>query len=145
MPEKVKASKNKNRSFGAKIKSALKRPDIDITIVVAVLTLAMITYNYLTSPRIELTSVETSAQQTVVSTRNIGTTVPIDAMININAANAKALMVLPGMTQKIADAVVKHRGEIGYYVSVDQLLDVTGMTKTLYNKISPYIKLTEEN
>lgn len=47
--------------------------------------------------------------------------------VNINTADAAALDALPGVGPATAAAILEHRGKIGAFTSVDQLLDVPGI------------------
>lgn len=56
--------------------------------------------------------------------------------ININTAQADRLMTVDGVTQEIAENIIAYRNCHGDYKSVGDLLDVEGMTVSLYNSIS---------
>lgn len=56
--------------------------------------------------------------------------------ININTAQADRLMTVDGVTQEIAENIIVYRNCHGDYKSVGDLLDVEGMTISLYNSIS---------
>lgn len=56
--------------------------------------------------------------------------------INLNTAQANQLMTVDGVTQEIAESIIAYRNSHGSYKSVADLLDVEGMTITLYNSIS---------
>ena len=47
--------------------------------------------------------------------------------VNLNQADAEALDALPGVGPATAAAIIEHRGKIGAFTSVDQLLDVPGI------------------
>ena len=47
--------------------------------------------------------------------------------MNINTADADALDALPGIGPATAAAIIEHRGKIGAFGSVDELLDVPGI------------------
>ena len=46
---------------------------------------------------------------------------------NLNTADAEALDALPGIGPATAAAIIEHRGKVGAFTSVDQLLDVPGI------------------
>jgi competence protein ComEA len=47
--------------------------------------------------------------------------------VNLNSADADALDALPGIGPATAAAIIEHRGKVGAFTSVDQLLDVPGI------------------
>ena len=47
--------------------------------------------------------------------------------VNLNTADAEALDSLPGIGPATAAAIIEHRGKVGAFTSVDQLLDVPGI------------------
>ena len=47
--------------------------------------------------------------------------------VNLNTADAAALDALPGVGPATAAAILEHRGKVGGFTSVDQLLDVPGI------------------
>ena len=46
---------------------------------------------------------------------------------NLNTADAAALDTLPGIGPATAAAIIEHRGKVGAFTAVDQLLDVPGI------------------
>lgn len=56
--------------------------------------------------------------------------------INLNTAQTNQLMTVDGVTQEIAENIIVYRNSHGNYKTVADLLDVEGMTITLYNSIS---------
>jgi competence protein ComEA len=47
--------------------------------------------------------------------------------VNLNTADAEALDALPGIGPATAAAILEHRGKIGSFTTVDELLDVPGI------------------
>jgi len=47
--------------------------------------------------------------------------------VNLNTADATALEGLPGVGPATAAAILEHRGKVGAFTSVEQLLDVSGI------------------
>jgi len=47
--------------------------------------------------------------------------------VNLNTADAEALDALPGIGPATAASIIEHRGKIGAFTSVEQLLDVPGI------------------
>ncbi|MET0902139.1 MAG: ComEA family DNA-binding protein [Acidimicrobiales bacterium] len=47
--------------------------------------------------------------------------------VNLNTADAAALDTLPGIGPATAAAIIEHRGKVGAFTSVDELLDVPGI------------------
>lgn len=72
--------------------------------------------------------VSTTAEATVVQN--------VSGVVNINTATAEELTVLDGIGDKKAQAIVEYRNENGYFTSVEELTNVSGIgEKTLAKNI----------
>ena len=56
-----------------------------------------------------------------------GTTGAPTGPVNLNTADAELLDSLPGIGPATAAAILEHRGRVGAFTSIDQLLDVPGI------------------
>ncbi len=62
--------------------------------------------------------------------------------VNINKATADELMKnVPLMTKELANNIVKYRKDNGDFQTVEELLQVPGMNRTLLKKIKPFFIL----
>jgi competence ComEA-like helix-hairpin-helix protein len=59
------------------------------------------------------------------------------ARIYFNVSSALNLAKAPGITAKIADAIVKYREEVGPFKKPEDLLKVPGITQEVYKQINP--------
>ena len=59
--------------------------------------------------------------------------------IELNAADSISLIGLNGVGPSFAKRILKYRGILGGYTSVEQLKEVYGFTDELYEKVKPYI------
>lgn len=59
--------------------------------------------------------------------------------ININTATQEELELLPGIGPKKAAAIIQYRVEIGGYVCVEELLEVSGIGEKTLAKILEYV------
>lgn len=62
-------------------------------------------------------------------------------LININTADAWQLQSLPSIGEVRAKAIVDYRTRIGTYTSIEQLLQVKGITQSVYDKIKNLVTL----
>jgi competence protein ComEA len=62
------------------------------------------------------------------------------ASVDINAAAANELANVPGIGAAIAARIVEMRAVDGSFTSLDQLLDVAGMTQTRLERARPYLR-----
>lgn len=60
-------------------------------------------------------------------------------VVDLNAADASALAALPGIGPELAGRIVAFREVNGRFESVDELLDVSGITQHRYDAIAPYV------
>ncbi len=59
--------------------------------------------------------------------------------ININLADAKELMELPGIGEAKAASIIEYRGANGSFQTIEELMKIPGIKEGLFNKVSPYI------
>ena len=62
-----------------------------------------------------------------VTYRPITQTASEPSLVNINSAGIDELTTLPGIGESTAEAIIKYRNEIGFFKSVDELLEVSGI------------------
>ncbi len=56
-------------------------------------------------------------------------------VFNLNEATVEQLQSLPGIGATIANRIIKRREEIGSFISVEQLLEVKGVSQKTYRQI----------
>ena len=59
--------------------------------------------------------------------------------VHLNIATVNQLLRIDGMTKALAEAIVEYREESGFFKVPEDLLDVPGMTKELFDKLSPQV------
>lgn len=59
--------------------------------------------------------------------------------VDVNLADAAALEDLPGIGQSLAERIVAYRSINGPFSTIDDLLDVNGITDSRLQEIAPYI------
>ena len=64
-----------------------------------------------------------------------------EGMININTADKDKLDSLPGIGEKLADAIIAYRDEYGEFSSVDEIKEVDGIGDGIYEKIKDSITI----
>lgn len=65
--------------------------------------------------------------------------IPAENSINLNSAGIKELAQLPGIGEKTAVKIVEYRNSIKKFTSLNQLLNVTGIGESKFQKIKKYI------
>jgi competence protein ComEA len=63
------------------------------------------------------------------------------AAIDINTADAAALASLPGVGETLASRIIEYRRLNGPFASLDELLDVAGMTQRRVDALAPYVRM----
>ena len=66
---------------------------------------------------------------------------PPGTQIDLNAADANALGSLPGIGPTLAERIVQYRELNGPFASLDELADVSGMTQSRVDAVTPYVTL----
>lgn len=62
-------------------------------------------------------------------------------VVNINEANAQELNGLPGVGPKIAERMIAYRNQRGSFRTVEELQNVKGVGKKLFEKIRPFVDI----
>ena len=62
-------------------------------------------------------------------------------LININTANKEELMELNGIGESKAIAIIEYRESIGYFKSIDDILNVNGISENTFEKIKSNITI----
>ena len=65
---------------------------------------------------------------------------PPEGSVDVNAADAAELAAVPGIGRAIAARIVELREREGAFTSLDELLDVAGMTQTRLERARPYLR-----
>lgn len=61
--------------------------------------------------------------------------------VDLNTADAETFSQIPGMSASLAQSIVAYRESYGNYVDVEELLDIKGMSRELYDEIKQYISI----
>ncbi|WP_343801849.1 helix-hairpin-helix domain-containing protein [Bacillus carboniphilus] len=77
----------------------------------------------------------------IVSTPVISSQDSTDHRINVNTATLQELMTLNGIGEKKAEAIIKYREENGPFISVEELLNISGIGEGILSKIREDISL----
>lgn len=67
-------------------------------------------------------------------------TPPPSGSVDVNRADAGELAAVPGIGRAIAARIVELREREGSFTSLDELLDVAGMTQTRLERARPYLR-----
>jgi competence protein ComEA len=65
--------------------------------------------------------------------------VSTESAVDVNTADAAALSVVPGIGRSIAGRIVELRQRTGPFATLDELLDVAGMTQSRLERARPYL------
>jgi competence protein ComEA len=72
--------------------------------------------------------------------RRRSATSPPASSVDLNAAGATTLAAVPGIGHAVAQRIVEMRGREGNFTSIDELLDVAGMTQARLERARPYLQ-----
>ncbi len=72
--------------------------------------------------------------------RRRSATPPPEESVDVNAAGAAELATVPGIGRAIAQRIVELRAREGSFASLDELLDVAGMTASRLERARPYLR-----
>lgn len=66
-----------------------------------------------------------------------------DGLLDINTANEAQLVQLPGIGEVIASRIVEYRTLHGPLTSVDELVQINGVSERLLEELRPYITVSD--
>lgn len=69
---------------------------------------------------------------------------PAEGVVNINTADADALMLLPRVGPSVAERIVEFRQKNGKFKSVEDLMLVRGVGEKTFELIRPYLATSGE-
>lgn len=64
-----------------------------------------------------------------------------DGLVNINTAGVDELMTLPGIGESRANAIIDYRESAGDFVTIEDIMQVSGIKDSAFGKIKDYIKV----
>ncbi|MDE6232878.1 MAG: helix-hairpin-helix domain-containing protein [Lachnospiraceae bacterium] len=62
-----------------------------------------------------------------------------NGLININKASMEELMSLPGIGQSKAEAIISYRDSVGRFITIEDIMNVSGIKDAAFNKIKELI------
>jgi competence protein ComEA len=66
-------------------------------------------------------------------------------VINVNTSTKEELMMLPGIGEKTASAIVAYRQASGPFKTIDDMTKIKGISKKKLDKLRPALVLTGQN
>jgi comEA protein len=72
--------------------------------------------------------------------RRHSSTPPPNGSVDVNRADAAELAAVPGVGRAVAARIIELREREGSFASLDELLDVAGMTQTRLDRARPYLR-----
>lgn len=80
-------------------------------------------------------SVSLLAQKAPASTGQAAASAASAAKINLNSATADQLESLPGIGPAMAKSIIEHRGRVGKFQRIEELMNVKGLGEKKFLKI----------
>ena len=66
---------------------------------------------------------------------------PPDGYVSVNSANAEELMMLPGVGETLAHAILEEKKRHGPFYYAEDLISVTGIGQSKLRQIRPYLDI----
>jgi len=90
---------------------------------------------------------ERSAEKAAILTGNdgSGSTLKQGDTVNINTADKKALMLLPGIGEALSERILEYRSENGAFASPEDIMGVSGIGEKTYEKLRDYITTEDDD
>ena len=64
-----------------------------------------------------------------------------DGKININSADTEQLVKLKGIGEKMSERIIKYRQENGPFMSIEEIMKVSGISENKFEDIKEYISV----
>lgn len=117
-----------------------------IITVLFMLSASAITFHNQSSDSVTVSfeSIEDYADNSMASD-NTGdqSTLENEALININIATEAELCSLPGIGEVLAGRIVQYRNDHGQFQSIDEIMDISGIGVSKFEKIKGCITVTQ--
>lgn len=68
----------------------------------------------------------------------------LPGMINVNTASPEVLACLPGIDERLAQAIVNYRQSSGFFPNVAHLLKVDGLSREIFKQVAPRVTVRSE-
>lgn len=68
---------------------------------------------------------------------------PEPSALDLNRATEEELMTLPGIGETLAQRILEYRENVGHFTAPEQIMDVEGIGKGIYEKICHQITVEE--
>lgn len=68
----------------------------------------------------------------------------LQGVLNLNKASVEQLVLLPGIGESRAQAIVTLRKKLGSFRSIEQLVEVKGIGPAALTKLKPFVKTSGE-
>ena len=81
----------------------------------------------------------------ITTYKNVYNYVPDSEKLDINKATKEDFMKFDGIGEVIAERIIEYREENGGFNFIEDLQDVKGVSKNLYNRIKDYIIVIEDD
>ena len=75
----------------------------------------------------------------IENTKDTTTSENTNQKVNLNTANLEELQTLDGIGESKAKAIIAYREEVGQFNSIEELLEVSGIGESLYDKVKENI------
>lgn len=85
---------------------------------------------------ISMDSLITSSQDIVITNKE---NINDNKLININLSSINELMMLPGIGESKAKAIIDYRERNGNFKKIEDIMNVSGISLNVFNKIKDYI------
>ena len=85
---------------------------------------------------ISMDSLISSSQDIVITNKE---NINDNNLININISNINELMMLPGIGESKAKAIIDYRERNGNFKKIEDIMNVSGISLNVFNKIKDYI------
>ena len=90
---------------------------------------------------IEISALTTQPSRS--STPAASTAGQVDQKVNINTADLYTLMSLDGIGETYAQRIIDYREEKGAFASIEEIMEVSGISESRFEKIRDYITVED--
>lgn len=125
------------------LKGAIKLPNIytvkEGTILFELINLAGGLDSNADVTSINLAMVLTENQMITIPYKKVTNNDTATNLININTATKEQLCTLPGIGESKANNIINYRTNNGYFITINDIKKVSGISEGVFNKIKEYI------
>lgn len=122
----------------------IDKPTIAVRVILVFCVFGIFVYNYATAPKVGepiFYNIEKNPKIVIYEDEKNEEDIKEDIVqiININTATIEELQQLTGIGEVTANSIMEYRLDVGYFVEIEDIMNVSGIGEAKFEKIKDFI------